>query len=69
MAQLERWHGVLFSPSQFVPKGKQLLWNCGRPVICVPIGAPIEDAEFDHVQLNPADYENLRTLDLSAYPR
>lgn len=60
MVQLERWHGVLFSPSELIPEGMQLLWNKGIPVVCVPLGAPIEDAECDHIQLHPADYERLK---------
>lgn len=61
MTQLERWNGVLVSPSNLVPEGKQLLWNDGVPTICVDIGAPIEDAVTDHIQFNPTDYEKLRS--------
>jgi len=60
MAQLERWNGLLISPSPLIPEGMQVLWKDNRPVICVPIGAPIEDAECDHIQFNPADFERLK---------
>ena len=60
MVQLEKWNGLLVSPSPIVPEGKQLLWNEGAPVICVAIGAPIEDAECDHIQFSPKDFERLK---------
>lgn len=60
MAQLERWNGLLVSPSVLVPVGMQVLWKDHQPVICVPIGAPIEDAECDHIMFNPADFERLK---------
>jgi hypothetical protein len=65
LVQLERWHGILFSPSDLIPKGMQVLLNKGNPVVCVPLGAPIEDAECDHIQLHPDDYERLLTSSAS----
>lgn len=60
MTTLARFHGMLFQASDMLPKGMQLLWNEGRPVICVPVGAPIEDAVCDEIWLHPDDYEQLK---------
>lgn len=59
MTQLERWNGVLVSPSALVPKGKQLLWNAQaqnkvmgeremmhEPVV-IGYGKTIEWTDFD----------------------
>ena len=43
-----------------IPEGRQVLWQDGKVVCIVEVGAPIEDAICDHIQLNPADYEKHR---------
>jgi hypothetical protein len=43
-----------------VPHGFHVLWRGGRPVWVGRIGAPIEDAEFDKITVNPADYERIK---------
>lgn len=60
MTQLVSFEGIFFSASALIPRGKQLLWNRGAPVLCVAIGAPIEDAECDHIQYHPDDYDIFR---------
>lgn len=59
MTAATRLHGTMFCAAKTLPKGHQLLWNRGTPVLCVPIGAPIEDAECDEIWLHPDDYEDL----------
>ncbi len=51
---------VQVSASALVPKGQVVLWNAGKIVCITAMGAPIEDAICDHVQLNPEDFEGLR---------
>lgn len=57
MTRLTKFHGVYFAAHSLVPKGKQVLLNRGTPVLCVEIGAPIEDAECDEIWLHPDDYD------------
>jgi hypothetical protein len=59
MAQLTIWHGIAIEGSRLVPEGKHILWRHGQPIWCGPIGAPIEDVEFDRITVNPADYERV----------
>lgn len=51
--------GLKITASEMIPRGMQMLWNDGKPVVYVPVGAPIEDAECDHIQMNPFDYDRL----------
>lgn len=57
MTQLTILRGIAIEGSGLVPGGKHILWRKGAPVWCGPLGAPIEDVEFDRVTVNPADYE------------
>lgn len=60
MTQLAVVGGIIIEGSGLVPRGFQILWRDGNPVWCGNIGAPIEDAEFDRVTVNPNDYERMR---------
>lgn len=65
MAQLTVLRGTIIEGSGIVPAGKQVLWRDDEPIWCGPLGAPIEDAEFDRITVNPQDYERfvLTTMD------
>jgi hypothetical protein len=50
--------------SNSVPAGHQVLMKGGESVCMCRIGDPIEDADFDSVALNPADFAQLEALGL-----
>jgi hypothetical protein len=51
---------TIIESNPLVPHGFHVLWRGGRPVWVGRIGAPIEDAEFDKITVNPADYERIK---------
>ncbi len=56
---MEEFNGLVVKPNPAVPVGTQSLLKRGRVVWTGALGAPIEDAECDEIQLNPEDYRRL----------
>ncbi len=52
--------GIRITQSAYVPPGVHVLWRKGEVVWSGPIGAPIEDADCDTIQVNPRDYERIK---------
>lgn len=57
MTQLTVIRRTVIEGAGLVPAGMHILWRNGQPIWCGPLGAPIEDVDFDRVTVNPADYE------------
>ncbi len=52
-------NGILITRCSLIPVGHQALFRDGNVVYVGLLSDPIEDAEFDGVMLNPADYDRL----------
>jgi hypothetical protein len=50
---------LLIQCSKLIPPGKHILWRNGKPVFMGEIGLPIEDVDYDKIQVNPVDYERI----------
>ncbi|MCX7322201.1 MAG: hypothetical protein NT113_22915 [Hyphomicrobiales bacterium] len=52
---------IRLSSHPMVPEGKQVLWRNGEVVCIVSVGDRFGDqtgdVAFDHIQMNPAEYE------------
>lgn len=46
--------------NELILPGKLVLCRDGKPVFVGTIGDPIEDVDFDKIQVNPADYERIK---------
>ena len=51
---------ISFSATSLMREGYQALMRNGQVVHFGPVGQPIEDVEFDHMILHPADVAKLK---------
>lgn len=56
---MDRFNGIIIKPNPVVAAGTQVLLRRGRVVWSGRLGAPIEDALCDAIEMNPQDYERL----------
>jgi hypothetical protein len=52
--------GIKLIPNALMPRGRQALVRGAKLVWIGPLGAPIEDAEFDGIILHPDHIEEIR---------
>lgn len=51
---------MIIESHELVPMGVHVLWRRGKVVWWGKLGMPIEDVEFDKIQVNPADFERIK---------